>query len=88
MSDINDFKDLKIWQKGMDIAEKSYFLTKPFGQGIGKREQGTVRKTCPNIGSVRVASRREAPKFIYEKKKKNCFETRSAMKQGVLVQIP
>ena len=30
MSDINDFKDLRIWQKGMDIAEKCYFLTKKF----------------------------------------------------------
>ncbi len=30
MSDIHDFKDLKIWQKGMDIAEKCYFLTKSF----------------------------------------------------------
>ncbi|BAZ71043.1 S23 ribosomal protein (plasmid) [Fischerella sp. NIES-4106] len=30
MSEINDFKDLKIWQKGMDIAEKCYFLTKLF----------------------------------------------------------
>jgi hypothetical protein len=30
MSDISDFKDLKIWQKGMDIAEKCYFLTKLF----------------------------------------------------------
>lgn len=30
MSDINDFKDLRIWQKGMDIAEKCYFLTKLF----------------------------------------------------------
>ncbi|NEP00414.1 MAG: four helix bundle protein [Symploca sp. SIO2E9] len=30
MSAINDFKDLKIWQKGMDIAEKCYFLTKLF----------------------------------------------------------
>jgi four helix bundle protein len=30
MSDINDFKDLRIWQKGMDIAEKCYLLTKLF----------------------------------------------------------
>ena len=30
MSEINDFKDLKIWQKGMDIAEKCYFLTRLF----------------------------------------------------------
>jgi four helix bundle protein len=30
MSDIKDFKDLRIWQKGMDIAEKCYLLTKSF----------------------------------------------------------
>jgi four helix bundle protein len=30
MSDINDFKNLKVWQKGIDIAEKCYFLTKLF----------------------------------------------------------
>jgi len=30
MSEINNFKDLIIWQKGMDIAEKCYFLTKLF----------------------------------------------------------
>ncbi|MGB3692219.1 MAG: four helix bundle protein [Spirulinaceae cyanobacterium] len=32
MSGINNFKDLRIWQKGMDIAEKCYFLTKLFPQ--------------------------------------------------------
>ncbi|WP_306422194.1 four helix bundle protein [Nostoc sp. CHAB 5715] len=30
MPEINNFKDLKFWQKGMDIAEKCYFLTKLF----------------------------------------------------------
>ncbi len=30
MSEIINFKDLKIWRKGMDIAEKCYFLTKLF----------------------------------------------------------
>jgi hypothetical protein len=30
MAEINDFKDLLIWQKGMDISEKCYFLTKNF----------------------------------------------------------
>ncbi|KAB8331191.1 four helix bundle protein [Scytonema tolypothrichoides VB-61278] len=30
MPEINDFKDLKIWQKGMEIAEKCYFLTQLF----------------------------------------------------------
>ena len=29
-TEITDFKDLIIWQKGMDIAEKCYFLTKLF----------------------------------------------------------
>ncbi len=32
MSDINDFKDLRIWQKGMDIAEKCYFQTPTVSQ--------------------------------------------------------
>jgi hypothetical protein len=32
MSEINDFKDLRIWQKGMDIAEKCYFLILPKAQ--------------------------------------------------------
>jgi len=30
MSIVIDFKDLKIWQKGIDIAENCYFLTKSF----------------------------------------------------------
>lgn len=30
MSEINDFKDLIIWKKGMEIAEKCYLLTKLF----------------------------------------------------------
>ena len=30
MSDIKDFKDLKIWEKGMLIAEKCYSITKQF----------------------------------------------------------
>lgn len=30
MPEITNFKDLIIWQKGMDIAEKCYFLTKLF----------------------------------------------------------
>ncbi len=30
MLEIRDFKDLIIWQKGMEIAEKCYFLTKSF----------------------------------------------------------
>ncbi|WP_338152808.1 four helix bundle protein [Cyanobacterium aponinum] len=30
MSEIKDFKDLIIWQKGMEIAEQCYFVTKKF----------------------------------------------------------
>ena len=30
MSEIKDFKDLLIWQKGMEIAKQCYFLTKQF----------------------------------------------------------
>ena len=30
MSEVNDFKDLRIWQKGMEIAKQCYFLTKQF----------------------------------------------------------
>ncbi|MFP4409980.1 four helix bundle protein [Coleofasciculus sp.] len=30
MSEIKDFKDLKIWEKGMRIAQKCYSLTKIF----------------------------------------------------------
>jgi four helix bundle protein len=30
MSEIRNFKDLQIWQRGMDIAEQCYFLTKKF----------------------------------------------------------
>ncbi len=30
MSDVKDYKDLIIWQKGMDIAEKCYYLTKNY----------------------------------------------------------
>ncbi|MBE9221079.1 four helix bundle protein [Cyanobacterium stanieri LEGE 03274] len=32
MKEITDFKDLRIWQKGMDIAKECYFLTKKFPQ--------------------------------------------------------
>lgn len=30
MLEINDFKELRIWQKGMEIAKQCYFLTKQF----------------------------------------------------------
>ena len=30
MAEITDFKELRIWQKGMEIAKECYFLTKKF----------------------------------------------------------
>ncbi|MGK7874325.1 MAG: four helix bundle protein [Xenococcaceae cyanobacterium] len=30
MSEIQSYRDLKIWQKGMDIADNCYYLTKRF----------------------------------------------------------
>ena len=30
MTEIKDFKDLIIWQRGMEIAEKCYLLTKNY----------------------------------------------------------
>lgn len=49
MSDIYDFKDLKIWQKGIDIAEKCYFLTKSFPRDelYGMVQQ--IRKSAASI---------------------------------------
>ncbi|MBR8837374.1 MAG: four helix bundle protein [Stigonema ocellatum SAG 48.90 = DSM 106950] len=49
MAEINDFKDLKIWQKGMDIAEKCYFLTKHFPKDelYGMVQQ--IRKSAVSI---------------------------------------
>lgn len=49
MAEINDFKDLKIWQKGMDIAEKCYFLTKSFPKDelYGMIQQ--IRKSAVSI---------------------------------------
>lgn len=49
MSEIHDFQDLKIWQKGMDIAEKCYFLTKVFPKDelYGMIQQ--IRKSAVSI---------------------------------------
>ena len=47
MSEVRDFKDLKVWQKGMIIAEKCYVLTQKFpkeeiyiAEGYGRRSTG------------------------------------------------
>ena len=49
MSDIHDFKDLKIWQKGMDIAEKCYFLTKSFPKDELYAMVQQIRKSAASI---------------------------------------
>jgi four helix bundle protein len=52
MSDINDFKDLIIWQKGISIAEKSYFLTKffPKDELYGMVQQ--IRRSAASIPAM------------------------------------
>lgn len=39
MTQIKDFKDLIIWQKAMDIAEKCYFLTKSFPKRVRQKRR-------------------------------------------------
>jgi four helix bundle protein len=49
MSGIRDFKDLIIWQKGMEIAEKCYLLTKNFPRDelVGMIQQ--IRRSSVSI---------------------------------------
>ncbi|QLE58027.1 four helix bundle protein [Nostoc sp. TCL26-01] len=49
MAEIRDFKDLIIWQKGMEIAEKCYLLTKHFPRDevFGMTEQ--IRRSSASI---------------------------------------
>ncbi|NEO79159.1 MAG: four helix bundle protein [Moorea sp. SIO4G3] len=49
MSEVNDFKDLRIWQKGMEIAKQCYFLTKQFPKDelYGMVQQ--IRKSASSI---------------------------------------
>ena len=51
MSEIKDFKDLIIWQKGMDIAQKCYYITKSFPKEelYGMVQQ--VRRASPSISA-------------------------------------
>ena len=66
MSDIHDFKDLKIWQKGMDIAEKCYFLTKLFPKDelYGMIQQ--IRRSAASIPAniAEGYGRRSTPEYI------------------------
>jgi hypothetical protein len=74
MSEINDFKDLKIWQKGIDIAEKCYFLTKPLRGGNREEGTGNSARISPEDLGYR------ATKFIYERNK-NIFSRRIAQEK-------
>ncbi|MDS1345337.1 four helix bundle protein [Planktothrix agardhii] len=49
MSDVKDYKDLIIWQKGIDIAEKCYYLTKnyPKDEMYGMTQQ--IRRCAVSI---------------------------------------
>ncbi|AOY82360.1 four helix bundle protein [Moorena producens JHB] len=66
MSGINDFKDLKIWQKGMEIAEKCYFLTKLFPKdelyGMVKQIRRAAASIPANIAEG--YGRRSTPEYI------------------------
>ena len=42
MSDIHDFKDLRIWQKGIFIAEKCYFLSRLTLGSVAKKKNYRV----------------------------------------------
>ncbi|AOX01933.1 four helix bundle protein [Moorena producens PAL-8-15-08-1] len=66
MSTIHDFKDLKIWQKGMEIAEKCYFLTKLFPKDelYGMVQQ--IRRAAASIPAniAEGYGRRSTPEYI------------------------
>ncbi|NEP47652.1 MAG: four helix bundle protein [Moorea sp. SIO3C2] len=66
MSGINDFKDLKIWQKGMEIAEKCYFLTTLFPKDelYGMVQQ--IRRAAASIPAniAEGYGRRSTPEYI------------------------
>lgn len=49
MSEVRDFKDLVIWQKGMEIAENCYLLTKSFPRDelFGMSQQ--IRRSSASI---------------------------------------
>ena len=49
MSEIKDFQDLIIWQKGMEIAEKCYYLTKSFPKEELYSMVQQIRKSSASI---------------------------------------
>ncbi|MBD2451150.1 four helix bundle protein [Nostoc sp. FACHB-152] len=66
MLEIRDFKDLKIWQKGMEIAERCYFLTKLFPKDelYGMVQQ--IRRSAASIPAniAEGYGRRTTPEYI------------------------
>jgi four helix bundle protein len=51
MSEINDFKELRIWQKAMDIAKQYYFLTKRFPKEKSHGMVQQIRRSATSISA-------------------------------------
>jgi len=51
MSEIKDYKDLIIWQKGIDIAEKCYFLTKKYPKDELYGMTSQIRRSASSISA-------------------------------------
>ena len=49
MSDVSSFKDLLIWQKGIDITEKCYLLTKSFPREELYSMTSQIRRSASSI---------------------------------------
>lgn len=51
MSQIKDYKDLIIWQKGLDIAEKCYLLTKKYPKDELYAMTSQIRRSAASISA-------------------------------------
>ncbi len=49
MSDINSYRDLKVWQSGMDIAEACYVLTQDFPKSEVYGMSSQIRRAAVSI---------------------------------------
>ena len=49
MSEIKDFKELRIWEKGMIIAEKCYSLTRQFPKEETQGMSQQIRRSAISI---------------------------------------
>lgn len=48
---VNDYKDLRVWQKGIDVAEKCYKLTKTFPKEELYALTNQIRRSAVSISS-------------------------------------